>query len=371
MGEILNLWLVPQLGDRASESGPSLSIIVPARNEEGSVEAAVRRFLSQTYQDVEVVVVDDRSTDRTRGILRRLERESPNLAVVDGREPPAGWLGKPWAVQQGIEASSGDLLLLCDADVIYEPTVVASLVARLETDEAGAVSLLPAFEVEGFWEATLMPMLPFAFLTILPAWLANRTRIPLLGVGGGPGTLVSREAWKCVGGHEALRQAVVDDISLVRRIRAAGYRTTAVRARDLVSIRMYRGLREIVEGFTKNAYFALGGSLFRVLFVLTAAFVVHIGPYLLALSGLVSWSIGSQVSAVEAAGIGTVVVITMVRVILFLDLGYHLGHAIFGHPIMMAGWIVIGLRSTWRVGIRRRLEWRGRRYDSKGTTFGD
>jgi len=371
VGEILNLVLLPRLGGDPVSTGPLVSIVVPGRNEETAIESTIRRLLAQDYPNIEVIVVDDQSTDRTGEILARLAAESPSLIVVAGRPTPPGWLGKPWAVQQGIEASRGELLLLCDADVVYDPSVVSLLVSRFIKGDVGAIAVLPRFEVDGFWEATMMPMLPFVFLALSPAWLSNRTRIPILGVGGGPGTMVSREAWARIGGHQALRHAVVDDISLVRRVRSAGYRSITIRGEKHVSIRMYRGLREIIQGFTKNVYFALGGTPARALFVLAAAFIFHIGPYLLALSGVISLVSGSAPAASELAGIAAVLVISIVRLILFLDIGYRADHAILGHPVMMLGWIWIGLRSAWTVGIRRRLDWRGRRYDSAGTRFGD
>ena len=126
---ILNLLLVPRLPRDAPSYGPLVSVIVPARNEEMSIEATVRGFLSQTYGPIEVIVVNDRSTDATGSILERFS--DSRLRVISGDEPPQGWLGKPWALHQGSRAASGDIFLFADADILYSPWAVASAVARL------------------------------------------------------------------------------------------------------------------------------------------------------------------------------------------------------------------------------------------------
>ncbi len=117
----VNLWTMPRLsGVRPATQGlPSVSVIIPARNEERSIEAAVRSHLAQRYPDFEVIAVEDRSSDRTGEILARIAREDPRLTVVAGSDPPPGWLGKPHALHLGAREASGAVLLFADADVVY------------------------------------------------------------------------------------------------------------------------------------------------------------------------------------------------------------------------------------------------------------
>ncbi|MGZ8710519.1 MAG: glycosyltransferase, partial [Thermoanaerobaculia bacterium] len=122
---LLNLALTPRLAPRLPHRFPRVSVIIPARDEERMIERTVRAFLAQTYPEVEIVVVNDRSVDRTGEILARFE----TLIVVDNEEPPPGWLGKPWALHQGSRHATGELLLFVDADVIYEPDAITSAVA--------------------------------------------------------------------------------------------------------------------------------------------------------------------------------------------------------------------------------------------------
>ncbi len=354
---LLHLRVIPRLraGD-APERTPLVSVIIPARNEARVIEQTVRAFLAQTYRELEVVVVNDRSTDGTGEILHAIG--DSRLVVVDGEEPPAGWLGKPWALHEGSRQARGELLLFVDADVIYAPEAVKAAVAYQERSDARVVALLPHFEMRGFWENAAMPQLALTALTFLPLWLSNRTRISVLALGGGPGNLVARSDYDAVGGHEALRDSVVDDIALARLVRRKlHHRTEAIRADDLISLRMYHGLREIIDGFTKNFFFAFGRSYVAGFLAMLAGIVFHLLPYVLALRG-------------DPYAMATVGLITLTRLILFGSMRYSLAAAVFLHPVMMLTWTYITVRSMWYTGVRRRLQWRGRTYDAGQSRFG-
>lgn len=353
---ILNLLTVPRLRARMPAHTPLVSVIVPARDEEEDIERTVRALLAQTYPALEVIVVDDRSTDTTGAILDSID--DPRLVVFHAtEEPPPGWLGKPWALHQGSLRATGDLLLFVDADVVYAPEGVAAAVARLEESGVGLLSLFPRLGMRGFWEHIAMPNLAVFAFTFLPLWLANRTRVPVLAVGGGPGNLLRRRDYDLAGGHQALSDAVIDDVGLARLMRRRGYRTEVVRAEDFVYVRMYHGLREVVDGFTKNAFSTFGRSYIAALLLIVLTLIVHVGPYVLALTG-------------DMIAILTVAAITLSRIILFAALGYRIDNAIFGNVPMVLLWLYILARSAWVTGVRRRLHWRGRTYDASRTRFG-
>jgi len=353
---IVNLLLAPRLYVRDSIRTPKISVIVPARDEERTIEKTVRALLAQTYRELEIIVVNDRSTDATGEILANFE--DARLVVVENSEPPHGWLGKPWALHQGSQHASGELLLFMDADVYYAPEAIAAAVAEIEERAVPMITLLPYFEMRGFWENIAMPNLAMFAFTLMPLWLVNRTRIAALGLGGGTGNLVRRADYDACGGHEALRGAVVDDVGLARLFRLRGRRTEVILADDLVSIRMYHGLGEIVRGFTKNGFAIVGRNYFLAFLALLFGFAISLLPY------------GLAVVDQDFTSVATVILITLTRLVLFITLGYGVINALFGHPLMIAVWSWIMLRSMWLTGIRREIEWRGRRYDAEHTRFG-
>lgn len=349
---ILNLIAVPRLRARAVPPGdkPLVSVIVPARDEERTIERTVRAFLAQSWPALELIVVNDRSTDATGAILARVAAEDSRLVVVDNEEPPPGWLGKPWALHQGSLRAHGELLLFVDADVIYEPDAVTTAVLHLQERGVPMLTLFPFFVMRGFWEHIVMPNLAFFAFTVVPIWLSNRSRVPVLAFGGGTGNLIRRADYDAVGGHVPLRDAVVDDVDLGRLVRRGGRPTVVARAEELVSVRMYEGLGEIVRGFTKNAFAIIGRSYAIMAGILVLGFVLHVLPFMLALTG-------------DLVSIATVVVLTLTRLILYAALGYRLDNAALGHPLMVLAWFAIMLRSTWYTGVRRQLLWRGRTYE--------
>jgi len=219
------------------------------------------------------------------------------------------------------------------------------------------LSLLPRFEMHGFWEHVIMPNLVMFVFTFMPLWLSNRTRLRILAVGAGTGNIVRREDYVAAGGHETLRHAVVDDVALARLMRQHGHRTRAIRADDEVSVRMYEGFGETVRGFTKNSFAVVNRS---YAWAIAGAIVVAFGnlmPFAMALTG-------SRIAVL------TVAVIVLIRVILFRSFHYRLDNAILGHPLMIGVWLFILFRSMWYTGIRRELRWRGRTYQADKTRFG-
>ena len=364
---LVNLATTPRLSrvDTRASALPPVSVVIPARNEERSLEAAVRSHLAQEYPDLEVVAVDDRSTDRTGQILAAISREDPRLRIVAGTDPPPGWLGKPHALDTGTKAASAPLLLFVDADVVYHPRALREAVTLLEERRADFLALLPRMEAEGFWENVLMPFVLGAFY-LGPGFLANSDRPRWLAAGGGAGNLIRRSVYDVLGGHESLKDSVIDDVRLALKVKRAGYRTRVARAEDRVRVRMYRGFREIWDGFTKNMAYAFHGALGVFLFGVTSLTVlVAVTPVAVLLASLLGARVPPADVWLAAAAYGLAV---LARAAMSRALGDPIWPA-WAHPFMAAVWAGIIGRSFYYRIIRRRLTWRGREFDARGARF--
>ncbi len=355
LNTILNLLLIRRVRPRVLDRQPFVSVIVPARDEERSIEATVRALLAQDYPAFEVIVVNDRSTDATGAILASIA--DPRLIVVDNEEPPPGWLGKPWALHHGSRRARGELLLFVDADILYTPPALRAVVGEIERSGVTMLGLFPHLEMHGFWENVAMPNLPMLGFTVLPTWLGDRLAVTTLAIGGGTGNLIRRVDYESIGGHEALQAAVIDDIGLARHVRRSGRHTELVRAEDLVSVRMYHGFAEVVRGFTKNAFATIDRRYVAGILGLLVSVLVNVFPYIPALTG-------------NRLALISVGLITLTRIILFSALRYPLWSALLLHPLQILLWTFIMVRSMWITGVRRRLTWRGRSYDAAQTRFG-
>jgi chlorobactene glucosyltransferase len=361
---IANLAATPRLSRTALSGGPfpAVSIIIPARNEERAIAAAVGSQLAQDYPDFEVVVVDDRSTDGTGAILETLARGDSRLRIVAGSEPPPGWLGKPHALWLGARAATGEILLFADADVRYDPRCLREAVGLLREREADFLGLLPRLEAEGFWENVLMPFVIGAYYGG-PGLFVNRRRPRWIALGGGAGNLIRRAAYEAIGGHEALKASVIDDVALALRAKLSGFRTCAARAEDRVAVRMYRGFREVCAGFTKNIAYAYQGWPGAVLLLLTAAWLIlTLAPPAFLLLAFAGVGAGQRDIALAAAGTALPI---LARLFLAAAVGDSLWPS-FAHPIMAAVWAGIGCRSLYQRVVRKRLTWRGRDFDARG-----
>lgn len=244
----------PQLTGPAPAPGPQaplVSIILPARNEALRLEPCLRSLLSQAWPRLEVIVVDDCSTDGTGELARRFAATDARLTVLAGAALPPGWVGKNHACAQGAALARGDLLLFTDADAIHAPTCLPHAVAALERLGGDVLTLVPHIECVGVAERLLQPAILGGLLTVesLVAMNRDRTRFTL---GNGQYLLFKRSAYERIGGHAAVRDRVVDNLALARAIRGAQLKLRVALATDVLRVRMYSGLVDLWWGYAKN-----------------------------------------------------------------------------------------------------------------------
>lgn len=242
----------------AADALGSLSIIVPARNEEHQIEQCVRSLLAQRYPDFEVIAVDDCSTDRTPKILESIARSDSRLRVVRGGALPHGWVGKPWALAQGARHAVGTWLLFTDADTLHEPLAAASAVAYARKTGTQVLSLLTAQRFETLAERMFLPTILWMIAFSVGSLDAiNDPKRADAAIFNGQFILFERGAYQALGGHAAVRDCIAEDYEFARLIkRDFRFRSRLAGAADLVSTRMYRSFPEIWNGFSKNLYVA-------------------------------------------------------------------------------------------------------------------
>ena len=236
-----------------SREGPLVSVLVPARNEEASIAECLESLMRQNYRSCEIIVLDDGSTDRTPEILRDLEKHSDRLRVIRGRDKPEEWKGKAFAVQQLAEAAQGEYLYMADADTKHGPDAVSWAVSRLERRNLDAFSAMPRQVTRSFAEKLLVPMV-YLPLIFIPVQLFNSFRLRALSFGFGQLFVFRRESFFRFGGMKPVKEEITEDVALGRKLQRRGYRYQYLYAGGHVRCRMYGGLRESIEGFTKNIY---------------------------------------------------------------------------------------------------------------------
>lgn len=344
----LSCMLVGQRGD-----WPLVSVVVPARNEERGIGAAVASFCKQDYPNIEVIVVEDCSTDGTGRVLEGLAGRFPNLRVVPGCDPAKGWLGKPNALEVGRKEAKGEWLLFVDADVVYDRQLVRRAVGYCLKRDVAMLTVCPQLRTAGVAEATLMSTLYLVGFGYMPSFLTNVQRFKGIAAGAGVMNLVRRDALEACGAFECLKDAIVDDVGLGYRVKAAGFDLHLALAGPLVRLRMYDGARATVAGLAKNTYPAIRQKAWLLPVLLVSGAWLSWLPYV----GLF-WGLGQgYVSRPAVVGLGLMHGV-MGGICWWLRQPWYVA---FLNPLRELGWWWILWRS-WRAYRRLGLVWRGRRY---------
>jgi len=344
---------------------PSVSLIIPARNEESNIRRCVESALASTYPRLEVVVVDDHSTDRTSDILRELAQRDPRLRVLVPPSLPPGWFGKQWACATGATSSDGELLGFMDADTAQSPDLITRIVNAMRSRGADMLSVAGTQEMGSFWEKLVQPQI---FGILLQRYggteSVNGSRSASNKIANGQCLWMTREAYDALGGHAAVRDKVAEDLSLAQLYFRAGRRVSLVLGLDHLSTRMYTSLRELVDGWGKNVYAggvdampagSLGRAVFPLALTLPALFEL-VPPLVLALGALGLVGHGALLWAAIATSANMVW-----WLLVYAWLRTSPVYALL-HPLGAAVVLYIAIGAIAR---GRRVQWKGREYVSR------
>ena len=346
-------------------NAPLVSVVIPARNERRNIERCVRSILATTYTQVEIIVVDDHSTDGTGDVAREIAEHDSRLCVISAPDLPAGWFGKQWACWTGARAARGDLLLFTDADTRHGQDLLVRCVNAMQDDHADMLTIAGHQEMHSFWERVIQPQI-FAMLSIRfggTEHVSHAKRVEDV-IANGQFILVRREAYDAIGGHECVRDQVGEDLMMAQELFRAGRRRLMMIAIRQFSTHMYASLAELIKGWRKNIYAggrnaAVGGSLGRALYplLLLATPLIGLLPVFvlpLAIAGVLSsaWLVWSAIGVVSA--------------LLFWGAIYRFS----GEPIAYALLFPLGLAMLFYIAFGavlrgQRVEWKERQYLSR------
>lgn len=259
------LWIlynVSQMNKMAGQSASelSISVLVPMRNESKNVATLIKHLKQTVYSSVEFILYDDDSTDDTVQKVEFLIANDSRFELIKGKTLPNQWKGKPHACYELSLVAKGDLLLWIDSDVLVKPKTLSALAATMQKDKLDALSGFPKFNNASFLEALLTPLLHFFIHMHLPIKLANTQRMIAATAASGAFIAIRRNAYDAIGGHQAVKNEVVEDVALFRAVKKAGFRANLVQIADDVSCSMYGNAKETWLGFEKNCFKAFNES---------------------------------------------------------------------------------------------------------------
>lgn len=340
-------------------AAPLVSILVPARNEASNISRCLRSLLAQDYRNFELLLLNDGSTDSTVTIAETVQKEdgTGKLRLMQGEPLPDGWLGKNWACHQLAQAAQGDYLLFTDADTEHSLRAVTSAVAALQQEQADFLSVFPRQQTVTLAERLVVPLVMLFMVGILPTWQVKNNPDPKYSAAHGQFMFFRRIAYLKAGGHAGVRDMVLDDVKLARRVKAAGCKIVLPDGSDSVTCRMYRNRHEVWQGFSKNFYAFFDFNLKWFSLFLGLNFLGYVSPYLWLLVALLT----HQPFSLAWFGLPLLQIFLawLARLVLAIRFGFK-GLDIFLHPLSILTMISIGFNSIrWK---RSGTEWKGRVY---------
>jgi hypothetical protein len=359
---------LPALDSNAAVNGsPLISFIIPARNEADTIARCLDGVLSQTYVCCEVIVVDDGSTDATPRILAKYAARCPDrLRVLPGRPLPAGWVGKCNACLHGAQHARGEWLIFLDADTAPAPTLAAALLAFVQGRRLDAASVFPFNVLPTLPEQLVLPVFYQFVFTVFPLHKVVAPEAPPHhAMANGQCLMISARAYWALGGHEVVKDKVLEDIELAQALRRADYRLGIATAFQQVRVRMYRNLGEIVQGLGKHASAGRRASGWRAFWAVLRMSFTLLGPILLLLAcayALLAWP-GDATAWLPLGAAGLAVGASWWFWARRLREWYGLGSGMAA--LMPLGWLIyllIVLRGTFLMAFKRGVTWKGRVY---------
>ncbi|HTC20695.1 MAG TPA: glycosyltransferase [bacterium] len=347
------LFVKPPPADTKRKKWPFVSILIPARNEEKRIDPCIRGMLQQDYPAYEILILDDRSTDRTFNVVQAYAKRNVRLKVLRGKELPAGWVGKPWACFQLSKKARGEWLFFTDADTEHKPDMLKRTVQMAEQKKADVLTLFTRQITKTWMEILVIPVMAYTLLAFLPARLSLRknSRFNRFAGVSGQFVFIQRKIYRAFGGHEVVKNEIVEDLNLGKQVVRRGYRLVYGDGSDFSFCRMYTNAREVWEGFSKNFFPAMA---FSPLYFLNAFLVLILDgvlPFLAVARG--------PSSELFWPGLAMVLVSLGVRWLQAVRYNYHKGSVLF-HPLGCLLFALIGLNSM-RWFLLGGGHWKGRK----------
>ncbi|MBI5965549.1 MAG: glycosyltransferase [Chloroflexi bacterium] len=347
---------------------PLISICVPARNEENNIRNCVESALVQDYPNIEVIVLDDRSTDATLTQLREIAVRDSRLLPISGSDLPEGWAGKPHALFQASAAARGEWLCFVDADTSLRPEAISSVYAKAIETEADLFTTMNEQIMGSFWEKVVMPLVMTALSVGFSPRKVNdpNTRD---AIANGQFIFIKRNVYDAIGGHERIKDQIVEDKAISEQVKWNGYHLVVADGLKVIRTRMYTSFPTMWEGWTKNIYLGLRDhpsmlllGAFGAILALIAALFLPVWPVLGLLMYIKTGDILALGIILQALAVFGLLLTMRARVARAMNISAWYA---WTTPLGAGVFAAMMLTSAWKVISGKGVTWKGRLYKPK------
>lgn len=371
---LINVLSFRRLSATARESTPTdpfVSLLVPARNEAAHIAMCVRSLLGQHYERFDILVLDDRSSDATASIVTASIDALPptqkgRLRLLHGEPLPPGWVGKNFACHQLAQHAQGEYLFFTDADAVHVPEMVGAVIDYMRRHDLDLLTGQQDYKLKNIGERLITPLLHFRVFTLLPLTLVSRRPEPVLAVANGPLLCFHRQAYIAIGGHQAIKECILEDIALARAVKTAGKRIAFVDACDMISCYLYTSFADTWAGFSKTFFAFYNYSLPAAFVIIVLDLILFVAPPLLLVAALFV-PLPPTVIRLAFGSYGIAVVMRILLALRFTRSQKLLALLLcFLHPIAIILGCLILLNSIRWYYRTLGIAWKGRYYRSQG-----
>ncbi|WP_232718571.1 glycosyltransferase [Bacillus sp. FJAT-45037] len=287
---IINRSFIPSLPKvvKNNSDSPLISVMVPLRNEERNVQGLIQSFSQLSYPNLEFIFLDDGSDDQTGELLKRWSKTLPNAKILLGKPLPEGWVGKVHACKQLGQAAKGDYLAFIDADIRLAPETFDQSLELLRLKQAGLLTGFPHFPTTSFLSKLLVPLQHMIVILHLPLFMANHSTKPAFTAAHGAFMFFKRQAYVDAGGHEAVKNSLVEDVHLTRAVKRSGHRAILGSVTSSVTCYMYESNQEVWDGFSKNIFPGIGRSIPLAIMLSIFYLLLFVLPLPVAIIGVIN-----------------------------------------------------------------------------------
>jgi len=350
------------LPESLKKSPPLVSILVPARNEAKNIKGCIRSLLKQDYANIEILVLDDNSSDNTGQIVKEIEEKDSRVKLITGKPLKKGWLGKSYACHQLAKYANGDYFVFTDADTLHFKRSISNATSCLTINNLDALSVYPMQIIVTLHERMIVTFVNFAVLNFLALILLKKSKNPIFCTGMGQFMLFKRETYRKIGGHKSVKKEILDDVKISKQVKRCGYKFMIFDGSRDVYCRMYRNFSEVVSGFSKLIFAIFNYNIFIQLIVTLLISALFLFPFILFPLGVLifAWS-----KIVMNLFIVQISIILIIKITLALRFKSRILDAVVLHPFSMLYLILISINSVFQAKLGRGIYWKGRTYDIK------
>lgn len=326
---------------------PLISVMIPTRNEENNMAKCLNHLVNQNYNNLEILVLDDQSTDNTAQIVKSFSDKYRQIKLISGILLPIGWLGKNWACHQLSQQANGRYFLFVDADVELKENAISSIMKEMVESEVKMISVFSTQIIKSFGECMIVPLMNWLLLAFLPLSFVYSGRNKSLVAANGQFMFWDRITYLEINGHESVKDKVVEDMEFARICKSKNIKIKTMLGGDLIFCRMYNGFTQSVKGFSKNFYPGFNVNPIVFLIMISFLFILFTLPFLLVLY--------NSLFIIPAA------IIILTRIFISITSKQNVFLNVLLHPLQMIFMLFIGIKSLIN-STTGKVEWKERQF---------